>query len=722
MAIIHQHLPDVIRFDNGTAIGLLARGGRFLGLGGVSVRGTLLRSPRRPMFVEIRSPDAVELDDYQIRRWGSAGRGVRLEFGMKRCAGGVMEYMVHAVRNRYRMVDWTEEPQAASGTRLELELRPIARRVGSATGTGFSYQYRYRSRELPIYKILDRGTWELGARAKGNEIWMRNGVVPAITPIRSARQFYSTEWYLPTIANPNIFQFHPLQTQLQGFTFTAAAEGVLITRPTRLAHIRTLIEKPRGADEIVHYHEHCADLGRTLETSPVEVLFFPGKLDFAGRANLYEAFREVVLDSLHEQAGMRREYVTTYGVIEEWGNADFRRYAARGLPKLIKAGVKTVMIPSHFASNMNTYGVSNMCCTVDLRVPESVGEGKVKAFCRKARGAGVRIEMWGNTSLSTLSVILDMRNGRPQRVDFPPREGSLIEALAKARDPYVRNPSNAIEADHYTPVFAVMNLRDPAVRAFWLKQWKAAHEELGLDGIFLDSSFNLSSDKFHWIQNTDPGRGHGATLDQAQLLGHLRPADEPPAAILSQYRAHLSLMAEMQRMGYHYAGEDLGIFGVNRSGPGVAMRLGSLPLWGNSLCVYDVPAIRKAGADPAEVFFRGLAYRLMWYLYWDIASDCLTFHQGKPRGDYDRPTAWHLALIRAYNTAYEVMRGRRTVLPGEAGVVYQKDRQLVLWSFTDVEVPMGRARARNLLDGTETVGGRLAARKRQVYLVTARRR
>jgi hypothetical protein len=703
-----RDLPDGIGFDNGTTIGLLARGGLFQGLGEVSVHGTALRSPRRPMFVEIRSPDAVELCDYQVRRWGPAGRGVRFEFGMSRRATGVMEYMVHAVRNRYRAADWTKGPEPASGTSLELELRPVTRRVGSAEGTGFSYQYRYRSRELSIYKVLDRGTWEIGGRAKGNEIWMRSGVVPAITPIRSVGQFYSTEWYLPTIANPNIFQFHPLQTQLQGFTFTAAAEGVLITWPARLAHIRTLLEKPRGVNELVHYHEHCADLGRTLETSPVEVLFFPGKLDFVGRANLYEAFRERVLDSLHRQAGMRREYVTTYGVIEEWGNADFARYRA-------------VMIPSHFANNMNTYGVSNMCCTVDLRVPESVGEGKVKAFCRKARAAGARVEMWGNTSLSTLSVILDMRNGKPQRVDFPPLEGSLIEALGKARDPYVRNPSNAIEADHYTPVFAVMNLRDPAVRAFWLKQWKAAHEKLGLDGIFLDSSFNLSSDKFHWIQNTAPGRGHGATLDQAHLLGHLRPEDEPPAAILSQYRAHLSLMAGMQRMGYHYAGEDLGAFGVNRSGPGVAMRLASLPLWGNSLCVYDVPAIRKEGADPAEVFFRGLAYRLMWYLYWDAGSDRLTFHQGQPRGGYDRPTPWHLALIRACNAAYEVMRGRRTILPGEAGVVYQKDHRLVLWSFTDSEFPTGGARARNLLDGTEAEGGRLAAKKRQVYLVTLSR-
>jgi hypothetical protein len=718
-----QPMPDTVLFDNGTSIDFVAGQGFFHGLGEIRVKDTPVRSGRRPMFVEIRSPDGVQLLDYQVHAWQPTAKGLRVELRMKRRDGGLMEYMVHTVRNRYRTTDWTEETRPAAETRLEMELRPVSRKVGGVEGLGFSYQYRYQSGRLPIYRLLDRGTWEIGGRAKGNEIWMRNGTVPAITAIRAASQFHSTEWYLPTIANPNIFQFHPLQTHLQGFTFTAAAEGVLVTWPTKVAHIRTLIEKPRETDEIVHYHEHCADLGKTLETAPVEVLFFPGRRDFVARANLYEAWRELVIGALHEQAGMRREFVTTYGVMEEWGNVDLARYASHGLPKLVQAGVKTIFTPSHFSNNMNTFGVSNMCCTTDLRVAESVGAEKLKALCHKARAAGVRIEMWGNTSVSTLSVILDMRGGTPQRVDFPPREGSLIEALSKAADPYVRNPSNAIEADHYTPVFAVMNLRDPAVRAYWLAQWKKAHDEIGLDGIFLDSSFNLSSDKFHWIQNTQPGRGHGATLDQSHLLGHLRPEEEPPAGILSQYHAHLSLMAEMQRLGYHYAGEDLGVFGVNRSGPGVAMRLAALPLWGNSLCVFDTPAIQKAGAVPGDVFFRGLAYRLMWYLYWDMRADCLSWNQEKVRGDFDRPTPAQLALLRAYNEAYGVMcESRRTILPGEVGVLYEKDTQAVLWSFEDHKLATGPANVRNLLDGRAADDTDLAARRQQVYLLTKRAR
>ena len=86
----------------------------------------------------------------------------------------------------------------------------------------------------------------------------------------------------------------------------------------------------------------------------------------------------------------------------------------------------------------------------------------------------------------------------------------------------MRTPSNALEADHYAPVFAVLNLRDPAVRAYWLKRWGYAAKELGLRGILLDSSFNLSSDKFHWCQNPEAGRA-GATADETGLLGRFRP-------------------------------------------------------------------------------------------------------------------------------------------------------------------------------------------------------
>ncbi|MGD0094439.1 MAG: hypothetical protein ABSE73_31410 [Planctomycetota bacterium] len=705
-----------IAFGNGIALELLREGQEILGWGEVRAGKTILRSGRRPMFAAIRTPDGVSLLKYRLTGRQRVSGGEDLEFSMQQQAGGLMEWMVHSVRNRLNTVDWTLGPQDARDTSLCLELRPARRRMGSAEGLGFSYRYRYRSAALPVYKILDRGTWEIGGRATGNEVWMRSGFSAPILAFNSSGDFYSSEWYLPEIANPNIFQFLPLQTHLQGFTFTASGAGVLVTWPTEVAHVRTLVEKQRGCDEIVHWHEHCGDLGGELATPAVEVLWFPGQRDFTARANLYEEVKETVHEVLHQQLGMQRDRVGTYGMIEEWGNADLKRYAAEGLPKLLAAELKTIGLANHFANNMNTYGASNMCCTVDLKVAESVGEENLRAFCRQARAGGAAVEMWGNTSLSTLSYILDNRNGREQRIRFLPREGSMMEVLSKAGMPFVRNPSNAIEADHYAPVFAVMNLRDPVVRETWLARWKHAHDHIGLSRIFLDSSFNLSSDKFHWVANAGTP-AHGATPDQTQLLGMVRPAVEPPAAILSQYKAHLELVVAMQKQGYAYCAEDLGVFGIHRTGPGIEKRLGNLPIWTDCLANFDVPAIQKAGAEPDEIFFKGLACRMMWMVYWDIQSGRLSFHYGGVRGDHDLPQPWHLALLKAFNQV-EPHLYSRTLLPDDKGVVYKHNGKEVLWAFRCFTHDLGGER--EVLDvtaGQRTRQSAVQTQKQHVYLI-----
>ena len=705
-----------ISFQNGIKIEFHTRGEEFLGMGAIQAGDTLLRSGRRPMFVEIRNPSGIALTDFRTVDEQRGPDGLVLEMSAKSRAAGMMEWMVHEVRNRYNTADWTGDLEPAQNTRLRLEVRPVTRRLGSTECVGLRYQYHYHSESIPIYKILDRGTWEIGGHAVGSEFWMRNCFVPAIVEFRSVQQFHSTEWYLPDATNPNVFQFLPLQTELQGFTFTSSNAGTLITRATEVAHVRSLFEKPRGQDEIVHWHEHCGDLGNEFHTSPIEVLWAPGSLDRVGRANLYEAIRDLCHEELHNQVGMKRERVTTYGQIEEWGPADLERYRNLGLPKLLDAGVKTVGLANHFENNMNVWGVSNMCCTVDYKVAESVGEQKLAAFCEDAAKGGARVEMWGNTSVSTLTLKFDEHDAPSDRIRFLPREGSVMEALRKSKDPWVRNMSNAIEADHYTPSFAVMNLRDEVVRDYWMKSWGYAHDKVGIAGIFLDSSFNLSSDKFHYIQNTGAGMS-GGTADQTHLLGHYRPAIEPPQAILSQYRAHLDLMAAMQRAGYQYCNEDLGVFGLHRHGPGIHARLDSLPIWQECICTFDRAEIEKAGADPDDIFFRGLAYRMMWILCWDIRNDRLTWHYAGRRIAADDPSPWQLALLKAFNEVNDLMANRE-ILPGETGVIYRAGNRQVLWAFTPMTLPLAvPSTVRDVLAGSEETMECVQAQARRIYII-----
>jgi hypothetical protein len=89
--------------------------------------------------------------------------------------------MCHEVRNLVNTSDWSQPPRPAEDTRLTLEVRPVTRRFGEFDLTGFSYQYHYESPDIPVYKLFDRGTWEIGAEAGGNAIWLPQGHGASVT-------------------------------------------------------------------------------------------------------------------------------------------------------------------------------------------------------------------------------------------------------------------------------------------------------------------------------------------------------------------------------------------------------------------------------------------------------------------------------------------------------------------------------------------------------------
>jgi len=675
---------------NGFDFELIFSGDNFLGLGSIKVNDLTLRNGKLPMFTQISTPDAIELVNFKLEKKTVTNSLLELTFSVQKKPGDTMEWMLHTVRNRRNLSGWNREPENAPDTSLTMRIRPVEKKIGKLNVSGFSYQYLYKSDSLPVYKITDRASWEIGGSASGNEFWMRNGVVDSIVAFSGPGDFYSTEWYLPGIANPNIFQFHPWQTQLQGFSFTSAKQGTLITRATEVAHIRSLFEKWRNCNEIMHFHEHCDDLASEFSTSPVEVLWIPGELDHVGRANLYNDMRELVHEDLHRQIGMKRERITTYGVIEEWREPDFERYTKAGLPKLLNAGVKTIFISNQCQNDMNTWGLSNMCCNVDFKISDTVGEEKLANFCKVAKAGGAKVEMWANTAISSTTERFMHHEGREKGIKFLPYKGSIMEVIDKAEAPFIRNPSNAIEADHYTPRFCALNLRDRDIRAYWMKQWKYFHDKIGIDGIFLDSSFNMSSDKFHHAQFDNSKGWREATLDQKDQLGNYRPEHEPPKSIQTQYHAHLQWVVEMQQMGYQYCAEDLGVFGIKRTGPDLPSRIKSLSIWADCYCDFNENVVKNAGYEPMDVFFKGLAYRMMWKIYWDIRRDRLVLGTENPLA---------LQLIKAFNEVTDFMVNRE-IMPGEKGVVYSHNKHKILWAFTDFDTDaVGARNVRDVLSG-----------------------
>ena len=710
-----ETLLDINAFDttteylhNGYDFELVFTNDIFMGLGRVRCNGISLRNNRLPMIAQVSTPEAIELVNYKLKDKIINEKGITFNFSVQIQIGDTMEWMLHTVRNRRNMSDWSKKIEDAPDTSFTMKLRPVERQIGKTTVKGFSYQYLFECASLSVYKITDRSSWEIGESAIGNEIWMRNGVVEPVKEFKDQSDFYSTEWYLDGIANPNIFQFHPLQTQFQGFTFTSSRDGTLITFPNKVAHIRSLIEKWRNSDEIVHFHEHCGDLANKFKTEQVEVFFIPGQLDRIGRANLYNQVREMVHNELHSQIGMKRERISTYGILEEWMEPDFDVYTDKYLPELLKAGVKTIFIPNQCQNDMNTWGISNMCCNVDYKISKTVGEDKLKRFCKVARTGGAKVEMWGNTAISTLTERLMHRDGKEKGIKFLPYKGSIMEVIDKSESPFVRNPSNAIEADHYTPRFCALNLRDKHIREYWMKQWKYFHDQIGLQGIFLDSSFNMSSDKFHHVQLTNNKDWSGATSEQKEYPAKFRPENEPPKLIQSQYHAHLEWVVEMQKMGYHYCAEDMGVFGINRTGPDILERVSCLSIWTDSYCDFSEEKLIRANLEPMDIFFKGLAYRMMWKLHWNMQHHKL---------DMGTENKVAYRLLKVFNQAESFMYNRE-ILPGEKGVMYSNNNQAVLWSFTDFSYPLSKeSKVTELIPEESQKLNEIKAQKNQVYLI-----
>jgi hypothetical protein len=181
------------------------------------------------MFVFIRNPWGIQLCNFRIAQHEERAGETRLIFTMDAFQDGPMDWQLHECRPVRNVSDWSSGPMPATDAELTLELRPVSRRIGDHEFYGFSYQYFYRSSEIPIYMLLDRGTWELEGTARASELWLRQSCAPPIYRPDSPDEHYSTEWYLPGSTNSNIFQFLPLQTQLQGFTMTAGDAGILLT-------------------------------------------------------------------------------------------------------------------------------------------------------------------------------------------------------------------------------------------------------------------------------------------------------------------------------------------------------------------------------------------------------------------------------------------------------------------------------------------------------------
>jgi len=699
--------------------------GCWTGIASITVDGTELLAPGQRWRPEIRTPEGVELCRFVPVGIERRGEATLLRLRAHARPTRMTEWQVHAPRARLNLSDIDAEPSPLPGTVVELELRPAERVLDGTRLRGFSYRWRFTSDTLAIYKMLERVPFAPGGTVNGTQLVQRTPFANPMPVLGGADSTWSTEWYLPDCENPTIFQFHPFQAEFNGFTFLTCASGTLITWATAISHIRSLFEKQRDLDAVLHWHEHCGDDTDAFVSAPMEVLWAPGALSANSRDDLHERMRELVYTTLHAEAGMVQQRVQSYGLITEWSNPDMDRYIQVALPRLASAGVQAMFIQSLLHHNQNQWGIGNMCATIDLAPSPLIGPAKFKEFFQTAKRLGMNVEMWMGAYMSTL-VRLAWETASEYGtfgIDIPSRTpGTLGHAIKTAKAPWVRNLGGHHDNDHY-PNINVLNLRDPTILAFITDGWINLHQEFGVGGIFNDSSNSMTNDKFHFVQNPQ-GSLTGATPDQAQFLGKSRGAKENRSLIQSLYPAAMKMWADMQRAGLTINTEDLGVFGTHRhpGGGGTSYRLRSMPLWSDCVGEFDVEVAQAAGMDPQLEYFRGYALRMAWITYWDIPTDTLILRETVDakrtgsHGPHDDFTPFHAGVIKAFNAAEPFMHHRRML---DNGVLYRQGAVRILWATADGSHDLGaECRVTNLMTGEMRTVSRLNAKRLQAYSIT----
>ena len=103
-------------------------GDYFVGIGQVKTNGLLLRSSKLPMFAQVSTPEAIELTNFKLTDKIVGNDGIVLNFTAQQQMGNTMEWMLHTVRNRQNISDWTRCAEDASGTLTRLYIYEFKRR------------------------------------------------------------------------------------------------------------------------------------------------------------------------------------------------------------------------------------------------------------------------------------------------------------------------------------------------------------------------------------------------------------------------------------------------------------------------------------------------------------------------------------------------------------------------------------------------------------------
>ena len=273
--------------------------GMLISIGQVTVSGTPLRNPETrflPWF------DTYEGDIF--RRFRFEGVEMRGETTLLRTTAlSDPDTLFRERRDSsgdvcFRPVSWDSPVREG---KLDICFESVAFEIDGQDFSGFRYWYEYDG-ELPIHRLVDRQTWEVGGNLDDVTICLRNWLTPPSMKI-ARDTTYSTvgleKW--AQLLPGNLWA---RWTLLPGFDMQYGEAGILIAWFDKVSLIRSVIESNAGEDSLRVLDMHLFAQDTQVKTNAKTVLYCPAQLDAIDALNLWTRIQDRELERGRAQFGM----------------------------------------------------------------------------------------------------------------------------------------------------------------------------------------------------------------------------------------------------------------------------------------------------------------------------------------------------------------------------------------------------------------------------------
>lgn len=622
---------------------ILTEGERYLGLGRIEVSGVAVRSGRLPMGIATQSFTGAELSALKLIGVDEKPDEVRIRLKAEFQSLPVKLMRDHSFDPIHDTQDWDRTPEAGTGN-LDLVLTPAEDTFNGRRFKGFAYRYEYRSDTVPLFYLMDRGSWELDGEIAGATVVSQSSCSAPVVAIEPETN-WTTEGVIffgddASKNNPVMTHNLPRWASHQAFDFQFKGDRTLLGVFARVGLIRTLLQREPGKSELKTFDKHIFDQALEVTTVSKAILLNAEAKTVTDQKNLWTWAIQEIHDRARAEFGLSEEPVVPRLSQNYWHSFTVDSYRKDLLP-----AAKAIGAQGLFIDNMNRNAATegsphknwswNMCCGHEYEINDKNGGPQMlKRFIEDCDAAGIFVYSWTNNDQALSSPL--NRNERAQGDNW-------YVLLEDTRQKY---------GGAYMGCMSVWSFRHEGARRNWIDSLKKNKEAAGLRGYLFDSFYNLGF----------------MPIDYANLQPR------------TMWRELVQSFKELQDEGVHFLIESFGPFGLVQHGCPRSYNVENLFACykvGLGTGYTTVPSGQEV--HPAKADDAGRLY----YVLGHMTDPSLRLFVDKKRID----TIWtdaHKQALADYNRNHSFMQ-RRYLQEDDLSVLWhdREGKRATVWNFAN---------------------------------------